>query len=99
MLPLLKPEQAAAALQVKPRTILAMARRGEIGCIRRVGKDGRINFVRFREDGRTFEGDGNDNANWLAYGAEALAVADAAVVSTYDGLPDNVPMTSVLSVK
>ena len=52
-----------------------------------------VDFMRFQQDGRMFDGEGKDNARWLTYGAEALAVADAVVADTHDGLPDNVPMT------
>jgi len=44
---LLRPDQAARRLGVARRTILAMARRGEIGCVARFGSDGRPYLVRF----------------------------------------------------
>jgi murein DD-endopeptidase MepM/ murein hydrolase activator NlpD len=50
-----------------------------------------IDWVQLREDGRTFTGDPKDNKNYRCYGAEALAVADAVVVATKDGIPENVP--------
>jgi murein DD-endopeptidase MepM/ murein hydrolase activator NlpD len=50
-----------------------------------------IDWVRLREDGRTFTGDPKDNKNYRCYGAEALAVADAVVVAVKDGIPENVP--------
>jgi murein DD-endopeptidase len=50
-----------------------------------------IDWVRLREDGRTFTGDPKDNRNYRCYGDEALAVADAVVVATKDGIPENVP--------
>lgn len=50
-----------------------------------------IDFVQLREDGRTFTGDEKDNKNYRCYGAEALAVADAVVAATKDGIPQNVP--------
>jgi hypothetical protein len=50
-----------------------------------------IDWVRLREDGRTFTGDPKDNKNYRCYGAEALAVADAVVASVKDGIPENVP--------
>ena len=50
-----------------------------------------IDWVRLREDGRTFTGDPKDNKNYRCYGAEALAVADAVVVAAKDGIPENVP--------
>ena len=50
-----------------------------------------IDWVRLREDGRTFTGDQKDNKNYRCYGAEALAVADAVVAAVKDGIPENVP--------
>jgi murein DD-endopeptidase MepM/ murein hydrolase activator NlpD len=51
-----------------------------------------IDWVRLRPDGKdTFEGKAGDNRSYRAYGAEALAVADGAVVRTKDGIPQNVP--------
>ena len=50
-----------------------------------------IDWVRLREEGRTFTGDAKDNKNYRCYGAEALAVADAIVASTKDGIPENTP--------
>ena len=38
-----------------------------------------IDWVRLRDDGKTFQGDEKDNKNYLAYGTEALAVADGVV--------------------
>jgi len=50
-----------------------------------------IDWVRLREEGRTFTGDPKDNKNYRCYGAEALAVADAIVAAVKDGIPENVP--------
>src|SRR5262245_55394559 len=50
-----------------------------------------IDWVRLREEGRTFTGDQKDNKNYRCYGAEALAVADAVVAGFKDGIPENVP--------
>jgi murein DD-endopeptidase len=50
-----------------------------------------IDWVRLRDDGKTFQGDEKDNKNYLAYGTEALAVADGVVTETKDGIPENVP--------
>jgi len=50
-----------------------------------------IDWVRLREEGRTFTGDPKDNKNYRCYGSEALAVADAVVVAVKDGIPENVP--------
>jgi len=50
-----------------------------------------IDWVRIYEDGVTHHGDPLDNNNYSAYGAEALAVADAVVTEVRDGIPANVP--------
>ena len=50
-----------------------------------------IDWVRMFPDGRTFQGDPKDNRSYRAFGAEALAVADATVVETKDGIPENQP--------
>jgi hypothetical protein len=50
-----------------------------------------IDWVRLREEGRTFTGDPKDNKNYRCYGAEALSVADAIVAAIKDGIPENVP--------
>lgn len=50
-----------------------------------------IDFLQLFPDGRSFNGDEKDNKSYRCYGAEALAVADAVVVATKDGIPENVP--------
>ena len=50
-----------------------------------------IDFLQLFPDGRSFSGDQKDNKSYRCYGAEALAVADAVVVATKDGIPENVP--------
>jgi hypothetical protein len=50
-----------------------------------------IDWVRLRDDGKTFHGDEKDNKNYYAYGTEALAVADGVVSEVKDGIPENVP--------
>ena len=41
--------------------------------------------------GKTYAGEASKNASYFAYGASALAVADAVVVGVKDGIPENVP--------
>jgi len=48
-------------------------------------------WSRVGSDGLAFRGDPANTANWSPYGAEVLAVADAAVVDVKDGIPDNNP--------
>ena len=50
-----------------------------------------IDWVRLRDDGKTYQGDEKDNKNYYAYGSEALAVADGVVTEVKDGIPQNVP--------
>ncbi|HET9400909.1 MAG TPA: M23 family metallopeptidase [Candidatus Acidoferrales bacterium] len=50
-----------------------------------------IDWVRLNPDGKTYKDDPLDNKNYRAYGEEALAVADATVTETKDGIPENTP--------
>jgi hypothetical protein len=50
-----------------------------------------IDWVRLRDDGKTFHDDEKDNKNYLAYGNDALAVADGIVTEIKDGIPENIP--------
>ena len=50
-----------------------------------------IDWVRLHDNGKTFEGDSLDNKNYLAYGSDALAVADGIVAETKDSIQQNVP--------
>ena len=50
-----------------------------------------IDWVRLRDEGNTYSGDRLDNKNYRAYGTEVMAVADGAVVTVKDGIPENVP--------
>lgn len=43
------------------------------------------------DDGNTYRGNQKENSSYLAWGQEALAVADATVVTVKDGIPENVP--------
>lgn len=56
-------------------------------------------WVKLGDDGLIARhGDLSQNANYYAYGAEALAVADAVVVGAEDGIPENVPQTKARAV-
>jgi murein DD-endopeptidase len=50
-----------------------------------------IDWVRLRNEGKTFQGDEKDNKNYYAYGSDALAVADGVVTEVKDAIPENVP--------
>lgn len=50
-----------------------------------------IDWIQPGDDGKTYSGDATKNASYHAYGKDALAVADATVVETKDGIAENVP--------
>jgi hypothetical protein len=50
-----------------------------------------IDFVQLNADDRLFSGDQKQLANWKYFGAKVHAVANAVVVSTVDGQPNQVP--------
>jgi murein DD-endopeptidase MepM/ murein hydrolase activator NlpD len=50
-----------------------------------------IDWMRFGDRDKLFTGKGSANKDFFGYGAEALAVADATVVSVKDGIPENKP--------
>lgn len=52
-----------------------------------------IDYEQLNADNRIYVGPREDNMSYVIYGAEALAVANATVVGTVDGLPDLVPGT------
>jgi murein DD-endopeptidase MepM/ murein hydrolase activator NlpD len=55
-------------------------------------------WTRVGADGLAFRGDPAKNANWSAYGAEVLAVADATVADVKDGVPENDPTSEKKAV-
>lgn len=50
-----------------------------------------IDYLKVNAEGRTFSGDSLENSSYLAYGNDALAVADGSVVAVKDGIPENIP--------
>jgi murein DD-endopeptidase MepM/ murein hydrolase activator NlpD len=50
-----------------------------------------IDWVQMKTENATHTGDPKDNKNYRAYGADVLAVTDATVAATKDGIPQNVP--------
>jgi murein DD-endopeptidase len=50
-----------------------------------------IDWVKVDDSGKTYRGDPGKNANYQAYGAEALAVANGVVTEVKDGIPENNP--------
>ena len=55
-------------------------------------------WTRIGTDGLAFRGAPAKNANWSAYGAEVLAVANAVVVDVKDGIPENDPTSDKKAV-
>jgi murein DD-endopeptidase MepM/ murein hydrolase activator NlpD len=71
------------------RTPLAL--NGTVAIAQRFG----IDFLQVDSSDRTFRGDSTNNANYLAYGEEILAVGDGIVVATKDSIPENTPRSPV----
>jgi len=55
-------------------------------------------WSRIGPDGLAFRGDPSNLTNWSPYGADVLAVADAVVTDTKDGIPDNNPASETKAV-
>jgi len=54
-----------------------------------------VDWARVRND-RIFDGDGSNNEQHYAFGADVLAVADGTVVSIQDGKPDATPNATMI---
>jgi murein DD-endopeptidase len=52
-----------------------------------------IDWLKLGPGGRLARDDRARDENWFTYGEEVLAVADGTVISTKDGIPDNVPLS------
>ena len=50
-----------------------------------------IDWLQIGPDRRSHSGDAKDNKSYLAYGEDAIAVADGIVSAVEDGIPENVP--------
>lgn len=50
-----------------------------------------IDWIELAPDGHAFHGDPKINKNWVDFGTGVLAVADATVSATHDGIPENEP--------
>jgi murein DD-endopeptidase MepM/ murein hydrolase activator NlpD len=57
-----------------------------------------IDFIKLGDDGNGYSGDEHKNASYHAYNTPILAVADGTVLTTTDGLPENVPHSDKLAV-
>jgi hypothetical protein len=53
-----------------------------------------IDWVKVGDDNRTFAGDSLRNSSYLAWGQDALAVANGVVVATKDGIPRTFPAST-----
>ncbi|MEP7381344.1 MAG: M23 family metallopeptidase [Gemmatimonadota bacterium] len=56
-----------------------------------IGQRFAIDYVKLDTAGKTYKGDKLVNANYYAYGVEALAVADGIVAERKDSIPENIP--------
>lgn len=59
--------------------------------VARLGSRFAVDWVQYGKNDKPFRVDEYKNADYYAYGAEALAVADGIVSSIKDGIPENVP--------
>jgi hypothetical protein len=50
-----------------------------------------VDWIKLGPDGNSYHGKESSNASYYAYGANIHAAADGRVVSTRDGMPENVP--------
>lgn len=50
-------------------------------------------LVKVDDKGKTHSGDGKKNADYFAYGQDALATSDGTVITVIDGVPENDPGT------
>lgn len=62
-----------------------------VGGKARIAQRFATDWTRIGADGQAFRGNPANNANWSAYGAEVLAVADGTIVDVKDGIPENDP--------
>ncbi len=56
-----------------------------------IGQRFAIDYVKLDTTGKTYSGERLVNANYYAYGEEALAVADGIVAARKDSIPENIP--------
>ena len=57
-----------------------------------------VDWVQLGADGKSYSGAEADNRSYHAYNADILAAADGRVVSTKDGIPENVPQSPKMAV-
>lgn len=69
-----------------------------VGGKARIAQRFATDWTRIGADGQAFHSNPAKNANWSAYGAEVLAVADGTVVDVKDGIPENDPTSDKKAV-
>ena len=57
-----------------------------------------VDWLQLGTDGKTHSGNQSDNPSYHCYGLDIIAVADGKVVSTKDGIPENVPNSPKMAV-
>ncbi|MGH7781915.1 MAG: M23 family metallopeptidase [Candidatus Binataceae bacterium] len=57
-----------------------------------------VDWVKVGPDGNSFRGDPKENRNYYCYRSEIHAVAGGRIVSTLDGIPENVPNSPTMAV-
>ncbi len=57
-----------------------------------------VDWVKLGPDGNSYHGNQSKNASYYAYGANIHAVADGRVISTHDGMPENVPQSERMAM-
>ena len=57
-----------------------------------------IDFTRVDSNGQVFHGDPANNADWVPYGADVLAIANGKVMDVQDGIPENIPTSEKRAV-
>ncbi len=65
----------------------------------RIGQRFAIDFVQIGPDGRTYHGDPNRNASYLAYDTPITAVAAGTIAATLDGVPENTPQSPTMAAE
>jgi len=57
-----------------------------------------VDWIELGPDGKSYSGAEADNRSYHAYNADVLAAADGQVVSTKDGIPENIPQSPKMAV-
>jgi Peptidase family M23 len=57
-----------------------------------------VDWIQLGPDGKSYSGAEADNRSYHAYNSDVLAAADGQVVSTKDGIPENIPQSPKMAV-